>query len=205
VITNQMAAPGNFYWDQALHDADIHARPDTDRALRELRAAGVDPARTPLRIVSWQTDFAQASAQAVRALGFQVEHIALDDLGAQQRLGRFDWDLAPFGSGPRADIFLRFVRLMSDGPNTGLWGSPQDPAFDALVQSAVAATELDTRRTRYLHAWRHAMERYWTVVVGHAAEAIAFRREVLGYAPGFTWGAHAVDGGVAHARLAARG
>jgi ABC-type oligopeptide transport system substrate-binding subunit len=27
VATNQMAAPGNFYWDDALHRADTHARP----------------------------------------------------------------------------------------------------------------------------------------------------------------------------------
>ena len=201
VVTNQMAAPGQFYWDEAIHAADRHAAPDLDRARAILRAEGVEPARTPLRIVSWQTDYAQAAAQAMRSLGFQVEHIALDDLGAQRRLNQYDWDLAPFASGPRADIFLRFIRMLSDGPNVGLWGGPQDPAFDALVKRAVAATDLAQRRALYLEAWRHAMDRYWTVVIGHAAEAIANRREVTGWSPGFTWGANRVDGGLAFARI----
>jgi ABC-type transport system substrate-binding protein len=166
-----------------------------------LRAEGVDPARTPLRIVSWENDYSQACAQTMRELGFQVEHLALDDLGAQRRLGQYDWDLAPFGSGPRADIFLRYIRLLSDGPNTGLWGSPQDPAFDAIVRKAVAAVDLDTRRQFYLDAWRHAMERYWTVVIGHSAETIANRRDVVGWSPGFTWAAARVDGGAAYADL----
>jgi len=65
VVTNQMAAPGQFWFDQALHDADAHARPDLDRARAMLRAEGVDPARTPLRIVSWQQDYAQAAALAI--------------------------------------------------------------------------------------------------------------------------------------------
>lgn len=201
IVTNQMSAPGQFWWDEALHKADPHARPDPNRARAMLRKAGVDPARTPLRIVSWQTDFAQACAQAMRALGFQVEHVALDDIGAQRRLGQYDWDLAPYSSGPRADIFLRYVRLMSDGPNTGLWGSPQDPAFDAKVRAAVAVVDLDARRLRYLEAWQHATEHYWTVVAGHMPEPIANRRTVEGFQPGFTWSPHRVDGGVAHAKL----
>lgn len=201
IVTNQMAAPGQFWFDEALHKADAHASPDLARARDMLRAEGVDPARTPLRIVSWQSDFAQAAAQSMRDLGFQVEHVALDDIGAQRRLNQYDWDLAPFSSGPRADIFLRFIRMMSDGPNVGLWGGPQDPAFDGLVRQAVAAVDLDRRRALYLDAWKHAMDRYWCVVTGHAAEAIGNRREVTGYAPGFTWAAHRVDGGVAHARL----
>ncbi len=201
VATNQMAAPGNFFWDEAMHREDRHARPDREKALAMLRAEGVDPTRIPLRIVSWQNDYAQACAQTMRELGFQVEHLALDDLGAQRRLGQYDWDLAPFGSGPRADIYLRFIRLLSDGPNTGLWGSPQDPAFDALVGQAVAAVDLAARRRFYLDAWRHAMDRYWTVVVGHAAEAIANRRDVVGWTPGFTWASARVDGGAAFADL----
>jgi peptide/nickel transport system substrate-binding protein len=201
VPTNQMAAPGNFFWDEALHKADAHAKPDRAKALAMLAAEGVVPARTPLRIVSWQNDYSQACAQTMRELGFQVEHLALDDIGAQRRLAQLDWDLAPFGSGPRADIFLRFVRLMSDGPNTGLWGSPQDAAFDETVKKAVAAVDLDRRRAHYLDAWRHAMARYWTVVIGHSAEAIANRRDATGWSPGFTWGAARVDGGAAHTSL----
>ncbi len=201
VATNQMAAPGNFYWDEALHKADKHAKADRAKALAMLKAEGVDPARTPLRVVSWQNDYSQACAQTMRELGFQVEHLALDDIGAQRRLGQFDWDLAPFGSGPRADIFLRYVRMMSDGPNTGLWGSPQDVAFDDLVKKAVAAVDLVQRRAFYLQAWRHAMDKYWTVVIGHSAEAIANRRDVNGWTPGFTWGSARVDGGAGHASL----
>lgn len=52
VVTNRMAAPGQFFWDEAMHRADRRARPDPDRAL--LRDAGVDAACTPCRIVSWQ-------------------------------------------------------------------------------------------------------------------------------------------------------
>ncbi|WP_144182721.1 ABC transporter substrate-binding protein [Elioraea rosea] len=201
VVTNQMAAPGQFWFDQAIHDADAHARPDLERARAMLRAEGVEPARTPLRIVSWQTDYAQVAAQAMRSLGFQVEHLALDDLGAQRRLGAYDWDLAPFASGPRADIFLRFVRMMSDGPNPGLWGGVRDAEFDALVRGAVAAVDLAERRRLYLAAWKRAMDGYYTVVAGHAAEAIANRREVMAWSPGFTWGANRVDGGAAFASL----
>jgi ABC-type transport system substrate-binding protein len=46
VPTNQMVAPGNLYFDQALHDADPYAAPDLARARALLAEAGVDPART---------------------------------------------------------------------------------------------------------------------------------------------------------------
>lgn len=205
VVTNQMAAPGQFFWDEAMHRADRHVRPDPDRARALLREAGVDPARTPCRIVSWQNAQSEIAAQAMRQLGFQVEHLALDDIGAQRRLGQYDWDLAPFSSGPRADIFLRYVRMMSDGPNPGLWGGVRDPEFDRLVREAVAAVDLEARKRLYLAAWQRAIDGYYTVVIGHAPEPIANRREVSGYAPGFTWGQHRVDGGVAFAALGARG
>ena len=65
VVTNQMVAPGNLFWDKALHDADRHAKPDLARARSILREEGVDPASTPMRVVSWQTAFAEASVQAV--------------------------------------------------------------------------------------------------------------------------------------------
>lgn len=204
VVTNQMAAPGQFFWDKAMHEADAHARPDEARAHALLREAGVDPAATPCRVVSWQNSFSEIVVQAVRKLGFQVEHLSLDDIGAQRRLGQYDWDVAPFSSGPRADIFLRFIRMMSDGPNVGLWGGPRDAEFDGLVRGAVAAVDMAERRRLYLAAWQRAMERYYTVVVGHAPEPIANRRDVTGYTPGFTWGQHRVDGGLAFAALAAR-
>jgi ABC-type transport system substrate-binding protein len=204
-VTNQMAAPGQFFWDETMHRADAHARPDPDRARALLREAGVDPARTPCRIVSWQNAHSEIAVQAMRTLGFQVEHLALDDLGAQRRLGQYDWDLAPFSSGPRADIFLRFIRLMSDGPNVGLWGGVRDPEFDRLVREAVAAVDLESRKRAYLAAWQRALDGYYTLVIGHAPEPIANRRDVTGYSPGFTWGQHRVDGGLAFAALTARG
>lgn len=204
-VTNQMAAPGQFYWDKAMHDADAHAAPNETRAHALLREAGVNPANTPCRIVSWQSAYTEIAVQAMRKLGFQVEHLALDDIGAQRRLGQYDWDLAPFSSGPRADIFLRFVRLMSDGPNVGLWGGTRDAEFDRLVRAAIAAVDLNERRRLYLAAWQRAMDNYYTVVIGHAPEPIANRREVTGYSPGFTWGQHRVDGGLAFGALTARG
>jgi hypothetical protein len=48
------------------------------------------------------------------------------------------------------------------------------------------------------------MDNYYTVVIGHAPEPIANRREVTGYSPGFTWGQHRVDGGLAFGALTAR-
>jgi ABC-type transport system substrate-binding protein len=205
VVTNQMAAPGQFFWDEAMHRSDAHAQPNEARARALLAEAGVDATRTPLRIVSWQNAHSEIAVQAMRRLGFQVEHLALDDLGAQRRLGQYDWDLAPFSSGPRADIFLRFIRMMSDGPNVGLWGGVRDPEFDRLVREAVAAVDLEDRKRAYLAAWQRSLDAYYTVVIGHAPEPIANRREVSGYAPGFTWGQHRVDGGLAFAALAARG
>ena len=50
-VTNQMAAPGQFFWDKAMHDADPHATPNEERAHALLREAGVNPATTPCRIV----------------------------------------------------------------------------------------------------------------------------------------------------------
>ena len=202
IVGNQMAAPGNFYWDKAMHDADRHARPDLDRAKAMLKQAGVDPAAHTVRIVSWQDPYTQIVVQAMRQLGFGVDHQALDDIGAQRRLGQYDWDIAPMSSGPRADIFLRYVRMMSDGPNPVLWGGVQDPEFDRLVRAAVASPRPDDVRKAYLAAWQRAMDRYYTVVVGHSANAIGVRPEVRGYRTGFTWGQHDVDGGVAFAWLA---
>jgi hypothetical protein len=48
-VTNQMAAPGQFFWDKAMHDADPHAAPNEERAHALLREAGVN----------WLADVAQ--------------------------------------------------------------------------------------------------------------------------------------------------
>jgi peptide/nickel transport system substrate-binding protein len=202
IITNQMVAPGNFYFDKAMHEADRHAKPDLAKARALLREAGVNPASTNLKVVSWQNAYSEVAVQMVRELDFKIEHIALDDLGAQRRLGEYDWDLAPMGSGPRADIFLRYVRMMSDGPNPVLWGGVQDPEFDRLVLVAVAETDDSRRRQFYLDAWKRSIDRYYTVVAGHSFDNFAARPEVRDFSGGFTWSPHRVDGGLAFTWLA---
>lgn len=197
IVTNQMAAPGNFYFDQALHDADKHAAPDLAKAAAMLKELGIDPAARPLKVVSWQETYAQVAVEMVRQLGFEVEHIALDDLGAQRRLTQFDWDIAPFCSGPRADIFLRYVRFMSDGPTTQIWGSPQDNELDVLINKAAAEADPEARKAAYLEAWKRITDKYYVVVVGHEFRPVAIRNEVKGYTTGFTTSPNRADGGVA--------
>jgi peptide/nickel transport system substrate-binding protein len=201
VVTNQMVMPGHIYFDQATHDADVHRAPALDKAKALLKEAGVDPSKTTIDFVSWQESYPQVIVQMVRQLGFRVNHVALDDLGAQNRLGKYDWDMTCMSSGPRADIFLRYVRLTSDGPNPVLWGGMQDKTFDDLVNKAVAQPEQAQRKDLYLKAWRRVMDNYYTVVLGHAANAIAIRREVKGYEPGFTWSPNWASGGIAQTSI----
>jgi ABC-type transport system substrate-binding protein len=202
IVTNQMVKPGNIYFDQAMHDADIHAKPDLDKARALLKEAGVDPSTVTIEFISWQESYPQIVVQMVRKLGFKVNHVALDDLGAQNRLAQYDWDMNCMASGPRADVFLRYVRLMSDGPNPVLWGGVQDPEFDKLVNAAVAEPTLAERKGLYLAAWQRVLDNYYTVVLGHGFDLIAARKEVKGYDTGFTWSPHWASGGVAHAWLA---
>lgn len=197
ITTNQMVAPGNVYFDKSLNDGDIHAQPDLAKAREMLKAEGVNPAATTLRVVSWQNAYAEVAVEMVRKLGFKIEHAALDDLGAQRKLGEYEWDLAPMSSGPRADVFLRYVRLMSDGPNPVLWGGVQDPEFDRLTLAGVAEVDDQKRRQFYIDAWKRAMDRYYTVVVGHAFQNFAAHPEVKGFSGGFTYSPHRVDGGLA--------
>jgi peptide/nickel transport system substrate-binding protein len=203
VVTNQLVAPGNVYFDAAMHAVDVHAKPDLDQAKTLLAQAGVTPGSVKIELVSWQETYPQVVVQMIRKLGFQVNHVALDDLGAQKRLGQYDWDVAVMSSGPRADVFLRYVRLMSDGPNPVLWGGIQDGELDRLVKAAVAEPGLAARKAFYSAAWRRVLDNYYTVVLGHAADLIAFRQQVKGYEPGFTWSPNWASGGVAQAWLAA--
>jgi ABC-type transport system substrate-binding protein len=204
IVTNQMAIPGNFYFDEAIHEADAHAEPDLERARRILEEEGVDPSEITMEVVSWQSPYAEVAVQMVKQLGFEVNHRALDDLGAQNALGEYDWDLAPMASGPRADIFLRFVRFMSDGPNPVLWGGVQDTELDAMINDAVTTVDAGERRETYLEAWQHIMDNYYTVVVGHASNAFGVREEVGGFETGFTWSPNRVDGGLAFTYLKPR-
>ena len=201
IVTNQMTVPGNFYYDEAMATADRHATPDLDRARALLAEAGVDPAARPLDVVSWQTPYSEVVVQMVKQLGFPVNHRALDDLGAQNALGEYDWDLAPMGSGPRADIFLRFVRFMSDGPNPVLWGGVQDAELDAMIDDAVTTVDDASRREKYLKAWQRIMDHYDTVVLGHGADAFGVRDDVGGFEAGFTWSPNRLDGGLAFTYL----
>lgn len=203
VVTNQMVPPGNFYFDQAMHDADPFAKPDLEKAKALLAEAGVDPAAHTVRFVSWQRDYAQVVVQMVRKLGFQVEHTALDDLGTQQKLAGDDWDMNVMGSGPRADVFLRWVRLMSNGPNPTLWGNIQDPELDAMIETAVREPDPDKRRAHYLTAMERVNEKMYFVVLGHTHNVVGVARTVQGFEPGFTWSPHWASGGIAHAVLKA--
>ncbi|MBR0681989.1 ABC transporter substrate-binding protein [Roseomonas eburnea] len=204
IVTNQMVIPGNANFDRALHEADPYARPDMDRARALLREAGVDPARIRVEMISWQNSYAQVAAQMVSRLGFQVNHVPLDDIGAQRRAGQYDWDLAVFSSGPRPDVFLRYVRLMSNGPNPVLWGGIQDAELDAMIRAAVAEPDQARRAALYNTAYRRVLERHYFVVLGHSQNLIAQRAEVQGWDPGFTWSPHWASGGIAQVSLGSR-
>lgn len=201
VVTNQLVKPGNVYFDQAMHDADRHATAGVEKAKAMLAEAGVDPSAVTIEFVSWQETYPLVIVQMMRKLGFQVNHVALDDLGAQNRLGQYDWDMNCMSSGPRADIFLRYVRLMSDGPNPVLWGGMRDEKFDEIVSAAVAEPDLEKRKRLYLDAWQVVLDNYYVLVLGHGASLIAMRDEVKGYETGFTWSPHWASGGVAQAWL----
>jgi peptide/nickel transport system substrate-binding protein len=200
-VTNQIVAPGNVYFDQASHAADAFRKPDLDQARKLLAEAGVKPAEHTIEFVSWQEAYAQVVVQMVRKLGFKVNHVALDDIGAQKRLGQYDWDMNAMASGPRADIFLRYVRLMSDGPNPVLWGGIQDPALDKLIDEAVKEPDAAGRKATYLKASQRVIDQAYFYVLGHAPSLIAIRKGVKGYEPGFTWACHWASGGVAQTSI----
>jgi peptide/nickel transport system substrate-binding protein len=202
IVTNQMVAPGNFYYDQTLGNKDLHKKADLTKARNLLKKLGVDPARITVKLVSWQQPYASVCAEMVKKLGFKVNHLALDDLGAQNELGKYDWDMCCMSSGPRADIYLRYVRLTSDGPNPVLWGGIQDPELDKLINQAVTTADDQQRRSTYLKAYQRVVDQYYFVVAGHRFGLIAFNKRVQGFHPGFTWSQHRVDGGVAFAWVA---
>lgn len=203
MTSNQPVRPTSFYWDEAIEARDPYAKPDLARARSLLQAAGVDPTQQTLKVISWQNDYAQVAVQMVRQLGFKIDHQALDDIGAQRALGAYDWDLAPFNSGPRADVYLRYARLLSDGPSPMLWGGIQDKELDTLIAAAVASPTPVLARQRYLDAWQHVLDKLYTLGIGHASDVIGVAARVRGYRTGFTWSQHRVDGGLARAWLAA--
>ncbi len=200
--SNQPMRPGTYYWDQSIEQGDKLAAPNLERARALLAQAGVKPSDHTLKIVSWQRDYSQVAAQMVRALGFKIDHQALDDIGAQKLLGQYQWDLAPFNSGPRADVYLRYARFLSNGPSPMLWGGIQDEKLDAMIAAAVSSPNSDAARANYLDAWRHMIDKQYTVGIGHAADTIAVAPAVRGYQTGYTWSQNRVDGGVARTWLA---
>lgn len=201
VVSNQMVMPGHVYYDAAMAEADEFKNADLDKAKALLDEAGVDPSTITIDLVSWQESYPQVAVQMIRQLGFDVKHSALDDLGAQNRLGEYNWDMAVMASGPRADIFLRFVRLMSDGPNPVLWGGIQDDELDAMIKAAVAETDEVERKALYVKAFQRVLDNNYFMVLGHAPNAIAMRESVKGYEPGFTWSPNWVSGGIAETFL----
>lgn len=202
VVSNQPMRPNTYYWDAAIETSDQFARPNLERARQLLKEAGVQPEQHTLKLVSWQRDYAQVAVQMVRQLGFKVDHQALDDIGAQKLLGEYQWDLAPFNSGPRADVYLRYARFLSDGPSPMLWGGIQDKQLDALIADAVSSASPEQARDGYLKAWQHLTDKLYTVGIGHAADAIGVAPQVRGYATGYTWSQNRVDGGLARTWLA---
>lgn len=204
IVSNQMVAPGNQLFDEAMQKADKHAKPNLALAKKILAEEKVDPSKVTMHVISSQdTRFISPVLQMLRQLGFQVDSRTYDDLGYQKALSVYDWDLFPGGSGPRVDPYLRYVRLMSDGPNPGLWGGIQDPELDALIRDAVAETNASTRRTLYLKAMQRALDRYYFIPFGHGRGAFGVRREVEGFLPGFTYSLHGPNYGVAPASLKA--
>lgn len=203
MVSNQLTRPSTFYWDQGLEQLDPFARPDIDRARKLLQSAGVEAAQHTLKVVSWQQDYAQVAVQMVRELGFKVDHQALDDIGAQRVLSQYDWDLAPFSSGPRADVYLRYARFESQGPSPMLWGGIQDPQLDQLITRAVDSSSPEQARKRYLAAWQRVMDKLYTLGIGHSADAIGVAANVQGYRTGYTWSQNRIDGGLAHTWISA--
>ena len=201
VLSNQPMRPGTYYWDDTIEKADPYAKPNLLQARKLLQEAGINPADHTLKVVSWQRDYAQVVVQMVRALGFKIDHQALDDIGAQKLLSEYQWDLAPFNSGPRADVYLRYARFLSNGPSPMLWGGIQDKELDELIASAVSSPSPQIARERYLLAWSHMLDKNYTVGIGHAADTIGVSPKVQGYQTGYTWSQNRVDGGVARAWL----
>jgi peptide/nickel transport system substrate-binding protein len=204
VVTNQMVAPGNFYFSEELNKADAYAKPDLALSHQLLAEAKVDPSKVTVRVVTAQGDLVSApSIEMLRQLGFQIDDHEYDDLGFQQALSGYEWDFFPSGSGPRTDIYLRYVRLMSDGPNSGLWGGIQDPALDRMIEEAVTSMDGATRKAHYVEAMRYILDRCYFFPIFHARNAYGVRKEVHGFTPGFTYALHGPDFGISGVTIGA--
>jgi len=197
---NQPVGAGNFFFDEELAANDPHNVADLAKAKQMLADEGVNPADYTLYMVSTVgSRSGPLMSQVLRNLGFGVDVREYDDLGYQRALSEYDWDIFPGGSGARNDIFLRYVRLMSDGPNPGLWGGIQDPELDALINKAISTADLDESRSFYLQAWKRVMDNYYTFGISQKPSAYAISPKVHDMTIGFNTSAHRVDGGLAFA------
>jgi peptide/nickel transport system substrate-binding protein len=200
MVANQMALPGSFYHDASL--ADVYATPDVDAGKKLLAEAGVDPKGIKIVMpVNTNPRVPQAVAGMIEQLGFEIDLQVADDLATETRLQKYDWDIYYAGSGPRTDIALRYVRLMSDGPNPGLWGGVQDPEYDKLVEQAWATTDDQQRKAIYLQAWKLVMDGHYTVVANHTLSTYGVRAEIENFELGAVPGVDLVDSGLSYARF----
>lgn len=199
-VANQMAPEGNLWHDPTLPDP--FAKRDLDQARRLLAEAGVTPGTLkPVMPVNTNPQMPQVVAQQLAEVGIQPDLQVADDTATEQRLQKYDWDIYYAGSGPRSDIAVRFVRMMSDGPNPGLWGGVQDPDYDRAVRKAYATIDERERKKAYLEAWKIVMDKLYTIVVNHTAGAVGIRSQVQGFETGAMANLHRIDGGVSFVRL----
>lgn len=195
-VANQMAPVGNFYWSERL--TDPFAKPNLNEANKLIAAIGLS---TPIRAtmpVNTNPSQPEVVAAQLRKIGVECDLQVADDITTETRLQSYDWDLYYAGSGARPDIALRFVRMMSDGPNPGLWGGPQDPEYDRLVNEAWAQVDGEARKQKYLEAYQIVMDKLWFIVTYHRAGSTGIRKEVQGWETGAVANFNRIDGGVSH-------
>lgn len=199
-VANQMAPEGSLWYDANL--ADPFAKRDLEQSRRLLQEAGISPGSLkPVMPVNTNPAIPQVVAQQLAEAGIQPDLQVADDVATETRLQKYDWDIYYAGSGPRSDIALRFVRMMSDGANPGLWGGVQDPAYDRAVQRAFATIDEQQRKAAYLEAWKIVMDKLYTIVVNHTAGAVGIREQAQGFETGAVANLNRIDGGVAFVRL----
>ncbi|MCK9494301.1 MAG: ABC transporter substrate-binding protein [Dehalococcoidia bacterium] len=199
MVADQMAPPNSFYWSDQI--VDPFATPNLAEARKLLAAAGVGDLRAVMPVNSTPAKPEVVAAQ-LREIGVECDLQVADDVTTETRLQSYDWDLYFAGSGTRSDIALRFVRMMSDGPNPGLWGGPQNADYDRLVKEAWAEVDAEARKAKYLEAWQVVMDNLFTIVAYHRAGLTASRKEVVGWETGAMANFNRIDGGVSHITLA---
>jgi len=201
MVADQMAPPNSFYWSGDI--VDPFAKPDPAKARELLSAAGIaEGTLKPVMPVNTNPAQPEVVAAQLREIGVEPVLEVADDVTTEIRLQEYDWDLYYAGSGTRSDIALRYVRMMSDGPNPGLWGGPQNADYDKYVREAWASVDPEERRARYLDAWKVVTDNLFTIVTYHKANTTAIRKEVKGWQTGAMANFNRIDGGVSHITIA---